>query len=446
MDRAWVRALAIGLSGLIFVPFASTNAVASKPAGAQKSTTDPGWWEQWVIAEQVQFLYVPDHFVAGGDAAYVKVKGGTNGQAGIDFEKSVFLQPEAGLKRQHVAPEWEGFYVTIPPGVPTGNYPYRVEFACPRPRAPRSCVSGIFYVPVKNDEDPPLLVKPGTEPFHVPVLPDSPEFPIVLAARRPVYGVRLEPGMHAAIGIQSFQLGKAGSSGGAGVTVDEAVEMIGPGRPFHGAVRVNRVSGTTPAWNYLVADWKGSTPVLPLTFTYRDAYEREWRSQSPPIKFEYQLPPWGVLLYYALLLGVATIAGAVGRLAAGFAVGTWSTEARTWGYSMLLAGVLCVVGFVLRARIEPVGLFQLDLTNLRGILAVGVIAGLVPEIIRARLRTLLRDGPAPEASPTHLTGRVPVRHSNGAVTSPPQRSGGDETSDRRTHSYQPAVDKSRLAS
>jgi hypothetical protein len=441
MDRAWVRTLALGLSSSIIALLVSTNAEGSKPASAQKSTTDPGWWEQWVVARRVQFLYVPDHFVAGGDAAYVKVKGVTNGQAGIDFEKSEFLHSEAGLKRQHVAPEWEGFYVTIPKGVATGNYPFRVEFAC-RSTPSRPCVSGIFYVPVRNDDDPPLLVKPGPGPFHIPVLRESHDFAVELVARKSIYGVRLDSGLHGAAGVRSFLLGRSG----AGFAVDEAIEMIGPGRSFHGVVRVNRASGAAPAWNYLVADWRGSSPELPLTFTYRDAYEREWRSQSASIKFEYQLPPWGVLLYYAVLLGVATIAGALGRLAAGFAVGSWNTEARTWGYSMLLAGVLCVVGFVLRARIEPVGLFQLDLTNLRGILAVGVIAGLVPEIIRARLRTLLRDGPTPETSTIPLTSRAAVRRTNGAVTATPRRPGGDETSDREPRSHRPAGDESRLVS
>jgi hypothetical protein len=444
MDRAWVRTLAIGVTGLIVVLSAPTSVSASKPSSAQKSATDAGWWEQWVVAKQVQFLYVPDHFVAGGDAAYVKVKGAANGQSGIDFEKSAFLQPEAGLKRQHVAPEWEGFYVTIPKGVPTGDYPYRVEFACRRSSPSRPC-AGIFYVPVRNDDDQPLLVRPGAGPFHIPVLPESHEFAVELVARKPIYGVRLDPGMHETAGIHSFQLSKTGSNGGASFAPDEAIEMIGPGRPFHGVVRVNRASGTTPAWNYLLSDWRGSSPELPLTFTYRDAYEREWRSQSGPIKFAYQLPPWGVLLYYALLLAVATIAGALGRLAAGLAVGNWNTEARTWGQSMLLAGVLCAVGFVLRARIEPVGLFQLDLTNLRGILAVGVTAGLVPEIIRARLRGLLSDRPAPEASTIHQTGRAPVRRTNGSFTPGLRKPGGDETSDRPPYPHQPPVDRGQLA-
>jgi hypothetical protein len=54
-----------------------------------------------------------------------------------------------------------------------------------------------------------------------------------------------------------------------------------------------------------------------------------------------------------------------------------------------LAGVLFVLGNVLRARIEPVGLFQLDVTTLRGILATGLVAGFVPELIRGRIQNLL---------------------------------------------------------
>jgi len=400
--------LAVGVTGLIITLANAPNASAIKPYSAQWSTIDKGYWEQWVVAQEIRFIYNPDDFVAGGEPAYVRVRGVTNDQPGIDFEKSAFLQPEAGLKKQHIAPEWQGFYVTMPKGLPTGDYPYRVELACRRSNPQKTCATGIFYVPVRNNEDQPLLIKPGPGPFHIPVLPGSHDFAVELVARKPIYGVRLDPGMHEAAGIRSLQLGRAGSNGDAAFTAHEAIEMVPAGRSFHGVVRVNRAGGMATAWSYLASDWRGHSPLLPLTFSYRDGHEREWRSQSAPIKFEYQLPPWGVGLYYVLLLGVATLAGAIGRVVAGFTVGNWNTGAKTWGYSLLLAGVLCVIGLVLRARIEPVGLFQLDLTTLRGILAIGVIAGLVPEIIRGKLQTLVQGRPAQDAA-TNRPGGEGVR-------------------------------------
>jgi hypothetical protein len=41
------------LTRFIIALLVSTNAEGSKPTSAQKSTTDPGWWEQWVVAKQV---------------------------------------------------------------------------------------------------------------------------------------------------------------------------------------------------------------------------------------------------------------------------------------------------------------------------------------------------------------------------------------------------------
>jgi hypothetical protein len=444
MNRARVRTLAIGVSGLVIALSGSTSASAGKPSTAQRSTVDLGYWEQWVVDQQVRFIYNPDDFLAGGDPAYVGVRRVADGQPGVDFEKSAFLQPDAGLRKQHVAPEGEGFSVTIPKGLPTGDYAYRIEFACGPSDPQKTCANGIFHVPVRNDDDQPLLVKPGSGPFHIPVLLGSHEFQIELTARKPIYGVRLEPGMHSAAGIHSFELVRPGSSSGTGAAVNEPIKVIGPGRPFHGVVRVNRASGVAPAWNYLAADWRRSFPELPLTFTYKDAHEREWRSHSAPIKFEYQLPPGGVVIYYALLLVVATLAGAIGRLAAGFAVGNWTSEARTWARSMLLAGMLCVIGLVLGAKIEPVGLFQLDLTNLRGILAIGVIAGLVPEIIRGRLKALFPERPAPDAAPIDLTERAAGRRTVSRVAQSPGRATGDAPSDRPTD--QPPVDKEQVAS
>jgi hypothetical protein len=71
MDRARVRALVIVASGLFAVlPSAPVNTPVTAPNNPEKSMTDSGRGEQSFFKEQVRFLYVPDEFVARGDAAY----------------------------------------------------------------------------------------------------------------------------------------------------------------------------------------------------------------------------------------------------------------------------------------------------------------------------------------------------------------------------------------
>jgi hypothetical protein len=74
MNRAWVRILAVGVTGLIVILTNTTSASAIKPYSAQWSTIDKGYWEQWVVAQQVRFIYNPDDFVVGGEPAYVRVR------------------------------------------------------------------------------------------------------------------------------------------------------------------------------------------------------------------------------------------------------------------------------------------------------------------------------------------------------------------------------------
>jgi hypothetical protein len=64
MDR--LRALAIVVGGLSVLLSAPAKA-STLPHGAQRSTTDVGWWEPWVVRDRITFLYAPRDFIAGGE-------------------------------------------------------------------------------------------------------------------------------------------------------------------------------------------------------------------------------------------------------------------------------------------------------------------------------------------------------------------------------------------
>jgi hypothetical protein len=389
MERVVVRAVVSGFIGVIVGLSAPLIAWAALPNGAEKSTTAnyAGWWEQWIVKDRVKFLYNPNDFIAGGEEAYVEIQDLSNSKIAIDFAKSDFVAQERGLSKKDIASELNGFYVRIAKTVRTGHHPYRVEFAC-RPPA-RSCPSGIFYVPVKNHDDQLLELKLKSDRLHIPVVAETSEFRVELTARKPIYRVRLIPDTDPwrAAGVASFELREASADGS--LAIKQVIDEISPGKPFHGWLRVTRENSLSQTWNRLVSDWRGSPPELVLTLEYTDEYDRPWMLWLPPSKFDYELPPWGTLLYYVTLLGLATFAGIVGRFVAGAAVGSLRTQARGWLYSLLLAIILCVLGIVLRPRIEPAGLFQLDFTNLRGILTTGIVAGLVPEIIRKRIQGIV---------------------------------------------------------
>lgn len=386
MERALVGTLVSVVTGLVAILAAPALCWATLPNRAEKSTAPryEGWWEQWVVKDRVKFLYNPDDFMAGADYAYVEVQHQTRSKLAIDFAKSDFLQPEGGLTRKNVGQELEGFYVRIPKSVRTGDYPYHVVFACRPPS--RSCPSGVFYVPVKNPDAQLLEVKVKTERLHIPVVADSSEFEVELHASKEIRRVRLiaNPAQWRAAGVASLELMQRAPDGTVRPTSD--IEKIRPGQPFHGWVRVAGGSGVY--WHHVVSDWRGTPPALNLMFAYADEYDREWVLRSAPSTFEYQLPSWGVPLYYLILLALATAGGIGGRAVAMAAVGSLRTGTRAWTYAVLLAGLLFVLGHVLRARIDPIGLFQIDVTNIRGILMTGLVAGFIPELVRVKIQSM----------------------------------------------------------
>jgi hypothetical protein len=387
MQRALVRAVVPVLTGLILVLSAHPMGFATLPNRAQLLSDPPyqGWWEQWIVKDRVRFLYNPNDFVAGADVAYVEVEDLTRGKLKINFAQSDFPHQESGLSKKSVSQELNGFYVQIPSHVRTGDYPYHVKFAC-RPAA-ASCPSGTFYVSVRKHEDQLLDAKVMTRNPSIPVVDEGSEFAVELHARKPISRVRLiQDSERGSVGVASFELRRRLPDRSEPLP-DNMIGDVSPGQPFHGLVRVTRASSAY--WNYLVSDWRGTSPELSLMFEYDDEYGRHWTLRSSPTKFEYHLPSWAIPVYYLILLGLATAVGIAGRFVAVAAVDTLRTGTKVWVYALPLAGLLFVLGHVLRVKVEPVGLFPLEVTNLRGILATGLVAGFVPELIRGRIRALL---------------------------------------------------------
>ena len=64
------------------------------------------------------------------------------------------------------------------------------------------------------------------------------------------------------------------------------------------------------------------------------------------------------------------------------------SEVRTWLYSWAFAGLFCAVGFLMQLKVEPFGVFEVGFTNIRGIVMTGLLVGLMPDEIKARIQGL----------------------------------------------------------
>ena len=95
------------------------------------------------------------------------------------------------------------------------------------------------------------------------------------------------------------------------------------------------------------------------------------------------------ILYYMMVLLVCTVLGNAMRWFVGKVNPSRGSEVRAWFYSWVLAGLFCVVGFLIQLKVEPFGAFEIGFTNIRGIVMTGLLAGLVPDEIKARIQGLI---------------------------------------------------------
>jgi hypothetical protein len=93
-----------------------------------------------------------------------------------------------------------------------------------------------------------------------------------------------------------------------------------------------------------------------------------------------------VILYYMAVLLVCTVLGNAMRWFVGKADASRGPEVRAWLYSWALAGLFCVVGFLLQLKVEPFGVFEIGFTNVRGIVMTGLLTGLMPDEIKAMIQ------------------------------------------------------------
>ncbi len=122
---------------------------------------------------------------------------------------------------------------------------------------------------------------------------------------------------------------------------------------------------------------------------------------SATVRIEYEMPMNLAILYYMTVLFVCTMLGNAMRWFVGQGASSWGSEVRAWVYSWALAGLFCVVGFLLQLKVEPFGVFEIGFTNIRGIVMTGLLTGLMPDEIKARIRSLipgLKGGDQPPAA------------------------------------------------
>jgi hypothetical protein len=296
------------------------------------------------------------------------------------------------LRREHVGLDPDGFTLTIPPDVRSGEYQYLVAFECGRAA---TCPSGTFHVPVKNDADPVLEVKAKSQGL-IPAWQRENVLALEFKTTSSSYDVR-KVALVVDPELQRYGIGSIDFLQYDRKKQPEhvpAIETVRAGGRHSQYLRVRRADFWTTTWANLAADWQDRVPEAQLGFEFVDRYERRWETKSPPIKLTYMVPWYGRVAYCVLLLTMATIAGTIGRLVVARMTVKLKCEARAWLHSLLLALVLWLLAVVLRARFEPAGMFQLEFTTMRGIIMTGLLAGLVPELIQGRIAGMLPK-PAP---------------------------------------------------
>ena len=167
------------------------------------------------------------------------------------------------------------------------------------------------------------------------------------------------------------------------------IDKIQAGSRWVGLIRVDRAGFWKVLWGYVTWDWEREARDVPVKLHYQDQYGRDWPPVPATVRIEYEMPMNLAILYYTVVLLVCTVLGNAMRWFVGQADPSWGSEVRAWLYSWALAGVFCLVGFLIQLKVEPFGAFEVGFTNIRGIVMTGLLAGLMPDEIKARIQGLI---------------------------------------------------------
>jgi hypothetical protein len=355
-------------------------------SAARPAARDDGRWEQGFLGNRVRLVYHPQHFRVGGEAL-ITVENAHPAKIELTIEQSKFADEGLGLKAEHLTfdPDLSELQVKLPDSLPSREFRYRLAFKCTdeyKPICARQRPT--FFLPVFNDQEP-LLRAEVKAPLVIQMGQDSAATWVELISTNRFYhpsGVRVvpEPGFEE-LGISA--LGMAGYLDWGWV---DPIDKIQAGSRWVGLIKADPAGFWKVLGAYVTWDWEQKARDVPVKLHYQDQYGREWPPVPATVRIEYGMPMNLAILYYMTVLFVCTLLGNAMRWFVVKGDSSWGSEVRAWLYSWVLAGLFCVVGFLLQLKVEPFGMFEIGFTNIRGIVITGLLTGLIPDEIRARIQ------------------------------------------------------------
>jgi hypothetical protein len=370
-----------------------------------------GRWEQTFINRQVKLVYNPQDFKVGGEAV-ITLEIAKPEEIELDIKNSKFADEGLGLKTEHLTfdPDLGEMRVRIPDTLPSREFRYLLAFKC---KDKKLCAQrgGTFYLPVFNDQEPILRTEvkanvvigvwqENTAPY-LEMISTNRSYDlseVELVADRGLKDLGI-----AALDVRQYQ---------DWTKVEPMNLKIQAGSRWLGVLTAESAGFWKTLWGYLTWDWEQKPRDVQVRFSYKDQYGRRWGPLLGTVRIAYAMPANMVIVYYLLILLVCTFAGNTIRWFLGRVTPSWRSEVQTWLYSWGLAVLFCILGVLLHLRLEPLGVFELGFTNIRGIVITGLLGGLMPDEIKARIQTLIPE-PKGGNQQSASADRIPV--SNGRL-------------------------------
>jgi hypothetical protein len=370
-------------------------------SAARPAARDDGRWEQGFLGNQVRLVYHAQDFRVGGEAL-ITVENAHPAKIELNLEHSQFADEGLGLKADHMTfdPDLGELRVKLPDSLPSREFRLRLAFKC-RDEYKALCARQrpAFSLPVFNDQEP-ILRADVKAPLVIQMGRDNTTAWVELISTNRFYhpsSVRVVPEP----GVEELGISALGLAGYLDWEWVERIDKIQAGSRWVGLLKVDRAGFWKVLWAYVTWDWEQKARDVLVKLHYQDQYGREWPPVPATVRIAYEMPMNLAILYYMVVLFVCTVLGNAMRWCVGTAAPPRGPAVRAWLYAWALAGLFCVVGFFLQLKVEPFGVFEIGFTNIRGIVMTGLLTGLMPDEIKARIQDLipgLKGGDPPPAA------------------------------------------------
>ena len=274
----------------------------------------------------------------------------------LNIEQSKFADEGLGLKAEHITFDSDlgELQVKLPDTLPLREFRYLLAFKCIDEYEPICARQrSTFSMPVFDDQEP-ILRADVKAPIVIRMGQDSTVAYVDLISTNRFYhpsgvGVVRERSLEE-LGVS--ELGLAGYRDWVWV---EKIDKIHAGSRWVGLIRVDHAGFWKVLWGYVTWDWERKARDVPVKLQYQDQYGRSWPPVPVTVRIEYEMLMNLAILYYMMVLLVCTVLGNAMRWFVGKVNPSRGSEVRAWFYSWVLAGLFCVVGFLIQIKVEPFG-------------------------------------------------------------------------------------------